>query len=71
MNEILNSIDVRLAIPVLAAFLPRLLVALFILFAFWIGYRVTLGPIHCGLFVRLPRACSHPAGCWPVRATRN
>ncbi|MFH1279128.1 MAG: mechanosensitive ion channel family protein [Candidatus Eisenbacteria bacterium] len=46
MNEFWNSIDLRLAIPVLVAFLPRLIVALFVLFAFWVGYRVIRRPLR-------------------------
>ena len=55
MPNLLQYLDVRLILDQAAAFLPRLVLALFVLFAFWVAFRVT----RKGLRVALGRSGVH------------
>lgn len=46
MSAFWSSVSVEQFIPVLLAFLPGLIVAFVILFAFWVGYRIVRRPLR-------------------------
>jgi small conductance mechanosensitive channel len=45
MKKLLNLVDVQYIVNSITAYLPNILAAVIILFAFWLGYRITRKPL--------------------------